>query len=158
MIETSPNYEIILHGEEETLQCGASMASVVTAPCTIFLHGELGAGKTTFVRGFLHALGVTGRVKSPTYTLVECYDLADGSTVCHFDFYRIKELAELQHVGLKDYFTPNAICLIEWPEKATGYLAAPDLDCYLQYLDDARLLRVHANSTIGERLLAAMVA
>ena len=123
------------------LQCAANMAETASFPCVFFLYGELGAGKTTFVRGFLQALGIVGRVKSPTYTLVESYSLPDGREVFHFDLYRLISPDEVQQIGIAEYFHANAICFIEWPEKAAPYLPAPDIDCYFEYADDGRLLR-----------------
>lgn len=103
----------------------------------IFLIGELGAGKTTLVRGFLRSLGYEGKVKSPTYTLVESYEF-DGLNVHHFDFYRILNARELTFMDLADYFETQSICLIEWPEHVREVLPTPDITVYITVLDEGR--------------------
>jgi tRNA threonylcarbamoyladenosine biosynthesis protein TsaE len=145
---------IHLHNETETITVAKMLAQVVRAPCTIFFHGDLGAGKTTFIRGFLQACGVTGRIKSPTYALVEVYDLPLQQSAAHFDFYRINSVDELDNLGIDEYFNSTSICLVEWPDKAGSYLSIPDLHCYLSYTGDARLLRIVAASDTGRMLLA----
>ncbi len=121
-------------------------------PLTIFLHGQLGAGKTTFTRGFLRGLGYQGRVKSPTYTLVESYDLS-GLPVFHFDFYRLHDAAELEFMGVQDYFIPSAICLIEWPEKGDAFLPEPDLFFYFNLHGTGREVKIAAQSAQGQMIL-----
>ena len=153
MHKSQKEYEIQLHNEAETIACAAKLADKVSPPCTLFFHGDLGAGKTTFVRGFLHACGVIGRIKSPTYTLAEVYDLPNQRSAVHFDFYRIESVNELDNLGLDEYFKPTSICLVEWPEKAGNYLSSPDIHCYLSYVGDERLLRMLAASKRGEVLL-----
>ena len=121
----------------------------------LFLQGELGAGKTTFVRGFLRQLGYKGTVKSPTYTLVEPYNFAE-IPVYHFDLYRLNSPEELEHIGLRDYFSPAAMCLVEWPEKAETRLGQPDLMIQMEFLESGRRLVINAVTPTGERLLQSL--
>jgi len=146
------DYSIFLKNEEAQLQLAAVIA-VNTQPGTvIFLDGDLGTGKTTLVRGFLQSLGYTGNVKSPTYTLVEPY-LIDKQQIYHFDLYRLGSPDEFEYAGGRDYFDDDSICLIEWPDKAEGYLPAADLLCQLSYQNKAgvqgRQCVISANSDKG---------
>jgi len=118
----------------------------------IFLYGPLGVGKTTFTRGFLRALGYEGLVKSPTYTLVEVYDLKKR-TICHFDFYRVKDPDELEAMGIRDYFTPDAVCLIEWPEYGEKALPKADISCHFTFHDKGRVVKLVSHSASGDTIL-----
>ena len=146
-----------LHLADETAQLAlaAKIASRCPVGAVIFLHGDLGTGKTTFVRGFLHALGHQGVVKSPTYTLVEPY-LIDDKTIYHFDLYRLADPDELEYAGGRDYFNDQAICLLEWPEKADGYLPQADLILHLSYQDSGRDVLIESGSDLGETLLGSL--
>ena len=121
------------------------------------LHGTLGAGKTTFVRHLLRALGVQGRIKSPTYAVVEPYDLPnhpDGATAAHFDFYRFDDPREALDAGLRDTLAEAGLRLVEWPEKAAGLLPVPDLRVFITIADDdTRETRVDACTPLGVELL-----
>ncbi len=116
---------IYLKDTEATEQFGAQLWAELPEKNLIFLHGDLGAGKTTLVRGFLRAAGFTGAVKSPTYTLVEEYTIA-GRKIVHFDLYRLVDSEELEWIGIRDYFDQNCVCFIEWPEKGEGFLPKPN--------------------------------
>jgi len=141
----------------EEAACAAFAASLAHRPAIadayIELRGPLGAGKTTFVRHLLRALGVAGRVKSPTYAVVEPYALP-GLAIFHFDFYRFDDPREWVDAGFRDIFAAPGLKLAEWPEKATGMLPAPDLRLSIEPLDgDARQVRVEAGTPRGLELL-----
>lgn len=125
-----------------------------TTPLCVLLHGDLGAGKTTFTRGFLHGCGYEGVVKSPTYTLVEPYTIADRR-IYHFDLYRIADPEELEFTGARDYFDSQAACFVEWPEKAEGMLPNADLDIALTVEGNARRIRLKGLSPVAEKLMLA---
>lgn len=127
----------------------------------VTLSGDLGAGKTTLARGCLRALGWTGPVKSPSYTLVEHYPLS-SLYFYHFDFYRFADPSEWETAGLADCFRSDAVCMIEWPERVAGLLPSPDLAVTLAYPADpaapGRALTLVANTEDGERCLAAITS
>ena len=141
--------------EQDTRTLGAALANAQCQGAVIYLYGSLGAGKTTYVRGFLRELGFTGKVKSPTYTIVESYEM-ENFAAYHFDFYRVNHPQELQQLGLEDYFHDTAICLIEWPEKGKPLLPAPDVACYFDILESIRHIRLEACSNRGEDILARL--
>ena len=131
---------------------GEQLAAACEGGLLVFLHGQLGAGKTTLVRGFLRARGHSGPVKSPTYTLVEPYTTAQGN-VYHLDLYRLADAEELEWIGIRDLFEDESICLIEWPEQGAGILPQPDLRVYLRVEGSGREIRVEAASPRGEQLV-----
>jgi tRNA threonylcarbamoyladenosine biosynthesis protein TsaE len=147
--------KIELEDQQATEKLGARLASVLQKGLVVFLQGDLGAGKTTFSRGLLRALGVMGVVKSPTYALVESYE-TDKCMVHHFDLYRIRDLEELEYLGLPDYLNGESVCLIEWPERADGYLQAPDLLCQLDIHGEQRIAKLTAQSDVGQHVLKEM--
>ena len=144
--------------EEAMLRYGGMLAMAAEFPCMIYLAGPLGAGKTTFVRGFLTALGHQGPVKSPTYTLVEPYQLRPGACY-HFDLYRLNSAEELENMGMRDYLSAYACCLVEWPERGQGVLPEPDLAIDIQYAShQGRNLLLKARSPRGFGMLKRLDA
>src|SRR5512139_354875 len=138
--------------EVATLAFGAQLARGLKAGMTFYLEGDLGAGKTTLVRGILRALGHGGRVKSPTYTLAEIYSL-EAFELYHFDLYRMHDPREWLDAGFRDVTDGQAVSLIEWPEKAAGWLPPPDVIIRLTIADDAREIECEAASLRGTHYL-----
>lgn len=149
----------ILADEMATIAMGTQLADIVKTNLkqgiTVFLNGDLGAGKTTLTRGFVQGMGHIGHVKSPTYTLVEPYDLPDWQ-VYHFDLYRLSDPEELEYMGIRDYFNSKSCSFIEWPEKGQGMLPAPDMIIDLAYHDEQREIVLQAKTPLGERLLSIL--
>ena len=147
--------QAILADESATLFAGAQFAKYVTSQqlksgLIIYLHGDLGAGKTTFTRGFIQGLGFTGKVKSPTYTLIEPY-VFSSYNIYHFDLYRFTDEEEWEASGFREYFNPQSICLIEWPEKAGHLLPEPDFDIHLSHDDLQRKIQFSLNLQSGNK-------
>ena len=137
-----------LPAETDTLALGAAAAAGLRPGMVIYLRGDLGAGKTTLARGILHALGVTERIKSPTYTLVEPYNIS-SLYLYHFDFYRLQRPDEWVDAGFRDYFSSGAVCLVEWPDKAGAQLPAADMTIDLATAGDARKATLSADTEAG---------
>ncbi len=133
---------------------GGSLARVCASGSIIYLQGDLGAGKTTFVRGFLRGLGYLRKVSSPTFNLFEIYQVKD-QIICHFDLYRLKHPEELAYIGIADYFTGKNICLIEWPEYGKGFLQREDLLCKFDFLPKGggRMVEISAISPKGRKMV-----
>lgn len=127
---------------------GARLARVAAAGLIVHLSGELGAGKTTLVRGFLRGLGYRGNVRSPTYTLIEPYEFAERR-VYHLDLYRLGDAEELEWIGLRDLLDGASVVLIEWPERGRGVLPAADLAIRIEYRDAGRLVTLIGQSPAG---------
>lgn len=142
--------------ELRMLELGQKFARACSQEAIIFLYGNLGAGKTTLARGFLQGLGHKGTVKSPTYTIVENYHF-EKLDVFHFDFYRVKDIEELEYIGLADYFRDNAISLIEWPENGGCLLPPVDLSCYIESQVLGRNVKLVAHTEIGRRILRQLI-
>jgi tRNA threonylcarbamoyladenosine biosynthesis protein TsaE len=136
---------------------GGRLGEVCEPGLVVFLQGDLGMGKTTFSRGVIRALGHKGVVKSPTYTLVESYELADLQ-VFHFDLYRLANPEELEFMGIRDYFGDFSVSLVEWPERGLGALPLPDLVINIMWADSGRRLTYTAATERGRRTLARMLA
>lgn len=141
-----------LPNEAATLKMARWLSHGLSAGLTIYLHGDLGAGKTTLVRGLLEHLGYIGKVKSPTYTLVEPY-VVSGLNLYHFDLYRFADPEEWDAVGFREYFNDESVCLVEWPEKAGDLLPPADIDIHLQLDGKGRQINMHANTDAGKQCL-----
>lgn len=147
--------KLVIKSEQEMMSLGGKIADAFPQGGLIFLNGDLGAGKTTLTRGLLRHLGFNGTVKSPTYTLVEPYSI-DGRKIYHFDLYRLADPEELEYMGIRDYLSLDALCLVEWPEKAKGFLAQEDLNVLIQYAEEMRHIHLlFGNSTNGKQELTA---
>lgn len=133
---------ITLETSEDTEALGAALWQALPAKCLLFLYGELGAGKTTLVRGLLRAAGHQGAVKSPTYTLVEEYEV-NGRRLFHFDLYRLKDPEELEWMGMEDYLNQEALCCIEWPQMGEGFLPMADVEVRLNYFQQQRAAEIN---------------
>lgn len=149
-------YAVIdLPTEEKSQQIAARMTAYLTPPLVITFSGEIGAGKTTIIRAMLRALGITSAIKSPTFSLVESYNGAH-IPVHHFDLYRIHDETELDYMGFRDYFTSDAVCCIEWPERAVRYLEHVDLAFSLKIKGAGREMTVQAFSSSGMAMLTCL--
>ena len=143
-----------LHVPDEAvmLNLGARLgrAASKTPGLAVYLHGDLGAGKSTLARGWLAGMGHLGRVKSPTYTLLEPYQLPDGREVAHLDLYRLADPEELEFLGLREISDPGHWLLIEWPEKGAGHLPAADIDVDIMFhTDGGRAVKFRGNTPAG---------
>lgn len=146
---------LYLADSEAMERLGGEIAHCCRGGETIYLYGELGAGKTTLVRGFLRALGHQGAVKSPTYTLVEPYELP-GRRVYHFDLYRLGEAEELEYMGIRDYLDGESVVLVEWPQRGAGVLPEADLVLTIEYAAEGRRLTMVSRGELGTLLLACL--
>jgi tRNA threonylcarbamoyladenosine biosynthesis protein TsaE len=144
-----------LDDETQTLSLGSALARGLQPGMVVYLRGELGAGKTCLARGILRGLGFGNKVKSPTYTLVEAYEVS-RLYLYHFDFYRLDDPGAWIDAGFREYFNEHAVCLVEWPEKAGGTLPAADLDIQLDIADAGREVRLTAGSEAGRRCLSML--
>lgn len=148
----------LIAGEEAMLAAGAALARACPPGTAIlYLVGDLGAGKTTLARGFLRGLGYMGAVKSPTYTLLESYDVA-GRPIHHFDLYRLADPSELEDLGIRDCLDGDPVLLIEWPARGGVHVPPADAVLYLEHVPGGRALRGEARSELGAQWLRAFDA
>ncbi len=138
--------------EADTLALGAALARGLRPGMVIYLSGDLGVGKTTLARGILRGLGITERVKSPTFTLLELYTIS-SLYLYHFDFYRFNSSNEWADTGFREYFNSDSVCLVEWPEKAGGQLPAPDVKIEMEVDGSGRSVTINAHTEIGDNCL-----
>lgn len=154
-----------LDGEAATVAAGESLGKAMRGGAVVYLDGQLGAGKTTFCRGVLRAFSYAGPVKSPTYTLVEAYEdlvcvtelpQAKAVSVYHFDLYRLGDPEELEYMGIRDYFNDDAVCLIEWPQRGSGFLPSADILVSIEPQGAGRIIAARGETLRGQQILAQL--
>lgn len=149
----SGEFVATLPDDAATQALGARLARVLRPGLSVWLRGDLGAGKTTLTRGLLRELGFAGRVKSPTYTLVELYPFSSFN-LYHFDLYRFADPDEWEDAGFREYFNHTSLCLVEWPERGGALLPQPDVQVSLDILDEGRTARVLGLTGAGRQCVA----
>lgn len=145
-------HSLKLPSEAETIAAGERLAPALPEGAFIYIDGDLGAGKTTLVRALLRALGHQGPVRSPTYTLIEPYELG-GRSIYHLDLYRLGSPLELEDIGFRDLLAEPCLLLVEWPERGGSLLPQPDLRLQLKPLEEGRLLKLLPSSETGSKIL-----
>ncbi len=149
------NRPIDLPNESATIALAIKFAACVQAPLVLTFKGDIGAGKTTFIRALLRQLGVSSTIKSPTFSLVESYFCTDFQ-LHHFDLYRIHDESELDFIGFRDYFSVNAVCCIEWPQRAPSHLLRVDVELSLSIKGAGREMQLHPLSAAGALVLSSL--
>ncbi len=149
--------QVQLNNEVAHVAFGEALGQALQGHGRVYLEGDLGAGKTTLTRGILRAYGYQGAVKSPTYTLVEPYELGT-QRIYHLDLYRLADPEELEFIGGRDVLADEALCLIEWPSRGEGWLPAPDVRVVLEVAGPGRLVTLTAETGLGERVISEMVS
>lgn len=151
---------VFLADESATIAFGQALAKSCPSGLNIYLYGDLGAGKTTLVRGLIQTFLPETKVKSPTYTLVEDYDVTDSARnpnglkhLYHFDLYRLGDPEELEYLGGRDYFAKDAVCLVEWPQRGQGWLAEADVEITIKYEDAGRNVELVAHTDKGDSVV-----
>ncbi len=152
---TSDQRSLRAADEAAMVACGARLAAALQPGLVLYLQGELGMGKTTLSRGIVQALGHRGAVKSPTYTLVEPYEFGELN-LYHFDLYRLGDAEELEFMGIRDYFTTDSICLVEWPARGEGVLPPADLVINIERKGSGRSLQLKANTAEGSAVIKCL--
>lgn len=152
-----PGFQFDLPDEAATLALGGRLGRALGAGLSIWLQGDLGAGKTTLTRGVLRELGFAGRVKSPTYTLVELYELSRFN-LYHFDLYRFTDPDEWEDAGFREYFNAAGVCLVEWPDKAGGRLPQPDLRVRFEIPEAGRSVWIEGLTEAGRACIARLIS
>jgi tRNA threonylcarbamoyladenosine biosynthesis protein TsaE len=150
------HFKTRLNDEAGTAALGASLARALAPGLAIYLHGDLGAGKTALTRALLHAAGHEGHVKSPTYTLAEPYTVVIAGRpvdVIHFDLYRMSGPHEFLEAGFREHFNQHSVCIVEWPEKAESVLPSPDINVFLSVSGQGRDVELQALSDKGSQCL-----
>ena len=151
------SHSTFLADEAATIAFGQRLAKAINSKGLLTLSGNLGSGKTTLSRGLIQSYGHSGAVKSPTYTLVEPYEIGE-KRIYHFDLYRMEDPEELEFIGLWDYLTQEALIIIEWPEKAFGVLPPADLAIQLEQQEKGRKITCSSNTSLGEAVLEKLAA
>lgn len=144
---------MLAFGRQLALSCQRYLSETAQGALVIYLNGELGAGKTTLTRSIVQAFGYSGNVKSPTYTLVEEYSLPSVA-IYHFDLYRLASPEELEFMGIRDYFRPQTLCLLEWAERGQGMIPEADLVINIAYADQGRALELVVKTEQGQNIVA----
>lgn len=150
------NIVIELPTERASEDVAATLATKLMSPLVLAFSGDIGAGKTTFIRAMLRAMGVTGAIKSPTFSLVESYQI-NHLHIHHFDLYRVHDESELDFIGFRDYFTPDAICCIEWPERVASCMNQVDIAFALSLKGAGREMHARAFSSAGTSMLSCFL-
>jgi tRNA threonylcarbamoyladenosine biosynthesis protein TsaE len=148
--------KLVVHDEAAMIALGERLAEACHDPVVFYLYGPLGAGKTTLVRGFMRGLGYEAAVKSPTYALIEPYEVG-AQCIYHLDLYRVRDAAELEYLGLRELQDGNAVLLVEWPERGEGFLPPADVELTIDYAGEDRQLELQAHGAVGEKLVSAFL-
>ena len=155
--DKTPDWSIEVPSEEASAHLAACFARVLQAPCVIYLKGDLGAGKTLFTRAYIHALGYQGYVKSPSYGLLETYEVA-GQTILHLDLYRIEDPEELEYLAIRDLYREDTVLMVEWPDRGDSYLPLPDLVLEFVEIDESRFINCRIISIPGKGLAEKVIS